>query len=291
MTDYERLRGSPNPAPVEEKQTGFEVWRVRMGRALTFPHPCEIIPPMKIIADMHVHTVASGHAYSTVNEIARAARRKKLEAFAITDHGPALPGGPHLYHFGAMRFIPERICGIRVLRGVEANIVGPRGELDMPDSYLARLDFVMAGFHDGCGFDGRGIVANTDAVLRAMEHPRVMAIAHSGNPEFQVDIEQLVKGAAATGTALEINNSSLSLSRKGSKPNCELLAELSARHGALVVVGSDAHIAQGVGEFSDAIAVLEQAGIPVEQVVNSSFGRLLAFLGVENVPESGDRQR
>lgn len=237
---------------------------------------------MKIIADMHVHSVASGHAYSTINELARAARRKRLEALAITDHGPALPGGPHLYHFGAMRFIPERICGVRVLRGAEANIVGPGGELDMPESYLARLDFVMAGFHEGCGFDGRGMTANTEAVLLAMENPRVRAVAHSGNPEFPVDMEALVRGAVATGTALELNNSSFAMSRRGSRPNCELLAELAARHGALLVVGSDAHIAQGVGEFDNAVAVLEKTGIAAGQVVNSSYSRLMEFLGLRD---------
>ncbi len=245
---------------------------------------------MRIIADMHVHTVASGHAYSTVNELARAARRKRLEAFAVTDHGPALPGGPHLYHFGAMRFIPERICGVRVLKGVEANIIGPGGELDMPEPYLARLEFVMVGFHDGCGFDGRGMASNTDAVLRAIENPRVRAVAHSGNPEFPVDLEALVKGAAATGTALEINNSSFSMSRRGSRPNCEFLAELVAQHGALLVVGSDAHIAQGVGEFDDAVAVLAKAGIAAEQVVNSSYDRLMEFLGLEEAPAPGYRR-
>src|SRR5512146_3220126 len=56
---------------------------------------------LKIVADMHTHTIASGHAYSTVNELAHAAAAKGLAAMAITDHGPALPGGPHLYHFGA----------------------------------------------------------------------------------------------------------------------------------------------------------------------------------------------
>jgi putative hydrolase len=71
---------------------------------------------MEIIADMHTHTVASGHAYSTVNELAQAARAKGLKALAITDHGPTLPGGPHLYHFGAMRFIPTLIDGVRIFR-------------------------------------------------------------------------------------------------------------------------------------------------------------------------------
>jgi len=240
---------------------------------------------MKIIADMHTHSLASGHAYSTVNEMAQEASRKGLQAFALTDHGPALPGGPHLYHFGAMRFIPDWISGVRILRGVEANIIDRDGALDMPDSYLAKLDFAMAAFHEDCGFNDQGIDRNTDAVLRAMNNPRVKAIAHSGNPAFPVHLEKLVQGALQTGTALEINNSSFAMSRKGSRPRCEQLATLIARSGAMVVVGSDAHIAQGVGEFENAVDVLLQAGIRGEQVVNSSYKRLMAFLGRQEVPE------
>jgi len=240
---------------------------------------------MKIIADMHTHTVASGHAYSTVNEMAQEASRKGLQALAFTDHGPALPGGPHLYHFGAMRFIPPWISGVRILRGVEANIIDRDGTLDMPDSYLAKLDFAMAAFHEDCGFNDQGIDRNTEAVLRSMSHPRIKAIAHSGNPAFPVHLEKLVQGALETGTALEINNSSFAMSRKGSRPYCEHLATLIAQSGAKVVVGSDAHIAQGVGEFDNAVDVLLKAGIRCEQVVNSSYKGLMAFLGLEEVPE------
>ena len=240
---------------------------------------------MKIIADLHTHTVASGHAYSTVNEMAQEASRKGLQALAFTDHGPALPGGPHLYHFGAMRFIPAWISGVRILRGVEANIIDRDGALDMPDSYLARLDFTMAAFHEDCGFDDQGIDGNTEAVLKAMKNPLVKAIAHSGNPAFPVHLDKLVQGALETGTALEINNSSFAMSRKGSRPHCEQLARLIAQSGARVVVGSDAHIAQGVGEFDNALEVLHRAGVGDEQVVNSSYKRLMAFLGLEEMPE------
>jgi len=240
---------------------------------------------MKIIADLHTHTVASGHAYSTVNEMAQEASRKGLQALALTDHGPALPGGPHLYHFGAMRFIPAWISGVRILRGVEANIIDRDGSLDMPDSYLAKLDFVMAAFHEDCGFNDQGIDKNTDAVLRAMSHPLVKAIAHSGNPAFPIHLEALVQGALQTGTALEINNSSFAMSRKGSRPYCEQLATLIARSGTKVVVGSDAHISQGVGEFDNALEVLLTAGIRSEQVVNSSYKGLMAFLELAEAPE------
>ncbi len=241
---------------------------------------------MIIIADMHSHTIASGHAYSTVNEMAAEAARKGLRALALTDHGPAMPGGPHLYHFGAMRFIPPWISGVRILRGAEANITGADGAIDLPETYLARLDYVMAGFHTGCGFEAMGVAANTDAVLLAMRNPLVRGVAHPGNPEYQVDLEALVQGAVETGTALEINNSSLSVSRRGSRHNCEQLARLIARKGALVVVGSDAHIAQGVGEFGDAVQLLARAGVAEDQVVNSSFSRLMEFLGIKENPDA-----
>ena len=236
---------------------------------------------MNIVADMHTHTIASGHAYSTLNELAAEAARKGLLAIAITDHGPALPGGPHMYHFGAMRFFPEKICGVRIFRGIEANILDSQGTLDLPEPYLRKLDFVMAGLHEGCGFDGAGLGHNTEAVINAMGNPLVKAISHPGNPLFPLDYKAVVTAARRTGTALEMNNTSFSISRKGSAPNCENLAQLIARHGAPLVIGSDAHIAQMVGVFDDALSVVEQAGIPETQVVNSSMERLLAFLGLE----------
>jgi putative hydrolase len=236
---------------------------------------------MNIVADMHTHTVSSGHAYSTVNELAAEAARKHLWGIAITDHGPALPGAPHLYHFGAMRFIPATISGVRILRGVEANILDSRGTLDLPESYLQKLDFVMAGLHEGCGFDGRECADYTEALINAMANPLVKAVSHPGNPLFPIDQEAFVAAAVRTGSALELNNSSFSVSRKGSRPNCEKLARLAARHGALVIIGSDAHIAQMVGSFDDAVAAVEATGIPAKQVINASREGLLRFLALE----------
>jgi len=244
---------------------------------------------MKIIADMHTHTISSGHAYSTINELASAAAAKDLKALAITDHGPNLPGGPHLYHFGAMRFIPREINGVRIILGCEANILDCEGRIDLPDSYLQRLDFIMAGFHEFCGFDEAGIVRNTDAMINAMNNPSIHAISHPGNPIFPVDYEAVARAASATGTALEINNSSFNLSRCGSRPNCEKLAHEVKRFNAPVIVGSDAHIAQNVGEFSSALEVILGAGIHEIQVVNSSIERLANFLRIPDfmqVPEN-----
>ncbi|WP_432821878.1 PHP domain-containing protein [Trichloromonas sp.] len=230
-------------------------------------------------ADLHVHTVASGHAYSTIGEIAQEAARKGVRMVGMTDHGPGLPGGPHPYHFAALRFVPEYLYGVRVLRGIEANILGI-GQLDLDDGLLERLDLVMAGFHEECGFDERGRDENTRALLALMEKPKVKVIAHPGNPNFPLDYRAVVEKSLATGTALEINNSSFCISRRGSAGNCREIIRLCAELGAPVTLGSDAHIAQGVGEFDDALLEVAAAGIRWEQVVNRTFESALAFLGL-----------
>ena len=54
---------------------------------------------MKMIADLHTHTVASTHGFSTIKEIVDVAAQKGLSAVAITDHTPASTDGPHVWHF------------------------------------------------------------------------------------------------------------------------------------------------------------------------------------------------
>ena len=47
---------------------------------------------MKYILDTHTHTLASGHAYSTIDEMIQAAADKGLKLYALTEHAPAMPG-------------------------------------------------------------------------------------------------------------------------------------------------------------------------------------------------------
>ena len=78
---------------------------------------------MQFVADLHVHTVASGHAYSTVKEIVRVAADKGLLMIALTDHGPGMPGGAHAYHFSNQTALPDSMFGVRILKGIEANVM------------------------------------------------------------------------------------------------------------------------------------------------------------------------
>ncbi|HHT01447.1 MAG TPA: phosphatase [Firmicutes bacterium] len=232
---------------------------------------------MNLVADLHTHTVASGHAYSTINENARAAAARGLEMIGFTDHGPAIRGGPDPYHFGSLRVLPRYLHGVRILRGIEANIMAADGTLDLSEEYLRRLDIVLAGFHPGC-YDGGNVVANTDALIAAMENPYVDIIVHPGNPQYPVDIPVVVREAVRLGICLEINNASFSLSRKGSKDNCQHFARICADQGAILAINSDAHFMGYVGEFREAVAVVKEAGVVPEQVLNTSTERVLDYL-------------
>ena len=82
-----------------------------------------------IIADLHTHTLASTHAYSSLTEMVRAASERGLYAIAITDHGKAMPGSPRDWYFGNLREVPLRYRGVLTLAGMEANVLDFEGRL------------------------------------------------------------------------------------------------------------------------------------------------------------------
>lgn len=235
-----------------------------------------IVPSIKLVADLHIHTISSGHAYSTVAEIIEAASKKGLKAIAITDHGPAMPGGPHRYHFGNLSVLPEIEKDVIILRGVEANIMDMDGSVDLPEYYLSLLDIVWAGLHIPC-FQPATRSLNTKALLNALENPYVDGIVHPGNPDFPIDEIALVKAAAKRGKLLEINNSSFVV-RRGSRTSCQEIARLVAQSGALVALNSDAHLARYVGCSETALQLAVESGISPEQIVNSDLSLLKGFL-------------
>ena len=236
---------------------------------------------MKLKVDLHTHTVASGHAYSTIMEMAKAAKDKGLEAIAITDHGPALPGGAHPFHFWNLRVLPKEIFGVRILKGAEANIINSRGELDLEDELLKTLDVVLVAFHPGCGYEDKGVTENTKSMILAMENPHVHIVAHPGNPSFPMDASKIVVAAEKYNVSIEINNSSLlsTTSRFGSYKSCLSIATEAYKSGLDIVVTSDAHIASSVGNFNEAISLTSKAGFSEKKILNSSVDKVLNFLG------------
>lgn len=232
------------------------------------------------LADLHVHTTASGHAYSTVTEIVGTAAERGLELIAICDHGPACPGGAHPYHFWNLKALPSVLSGVRILKGVEADVLDSDNGLDLPDEMLSLLDFVAVGFHPECGFDDGDVARNTDALLRAIANPLVDMVTHPGNGAFPVDRDAVVSAAVEHGVILELNN--FTFVGNGSRGKWTHLerdfAEAAVAAGALIAIGSDAHFHLHVGEFTAALAVAEEIGLRAEQLVNRDAATVIAHL-------------
>ena len=165
---------------------------------------------MNIKIDLHNHTIACGHAYSTFTEIVREASDKKLEIIAITEHGPAHdPKGTTLDFFNTYRVLPDEFNGVRILKGSEVNIITNSGEIDLPENLLKKMDIVIASFHTNCKKTGT-VEENTQAYINAMKNPYIDIIGHPDDiSNFPYCPERLVKAAVESDVALEVNNSSV----------------------------------------------------------------------------------
>ena len=222
----------------------------------------------KPVADLHTHTLASPHAYSTLTENATAAAAVGLLAVACTDHGPKVADGMHPWHFGNMRILPDHIAGIRHLRGVEANICDFDGALDLSDARLNATEIVIASMHQ-CAMPLGTKEEISAAWLAVAENPLVDIIGHCGTPEYEFDYEAVIPVFGRHGKVVEINEGTFRV-RQASLASCKRVAELCMKHGVRVAVNSDAHYHEHVGRMPAAVALLGEIGFPKELIINSS---------------------
>jgi putative hydrolase len=232
---------------------------------------------MRLVIDTHVHTCASGHAYSTIQENAREARNKGMAMIAITDHGPAMCGAPNRVYFNNLKVVPGKIDGVRIIKGAEVNILDFTGKLDLPKTTLTRLEWVIASLHDLC-ITPATVQEHTEALVKVLQNPLVDGIAHPGNPQFQVDIDTVVAAAAKYHKLIEINNHSFTTARKGSAGNCRQFAAKCKEFGVRVICGSDAHMSFEIGEFAQVYRLFEEVSMPEELILNASVERFETYL-------------
>lgn len=221
---------------------------------------------MKIEVDVHTHTVLCGHAFSTISENAHYAKKAGLKGFVLTEHGPKIPKGAPEYIINIFGIIPEKIENVRIYRGAEANILDFNGIIDISEINQSKLDFLIASLHDDVIQPG-SISQNTEAMIRALNNPRVDSIGHPDNPYFEIDYDGLVKEAKHTDKILEINNHSF-LYRKGSHKNCIKILNLCKKNDVRISVGSDAHICFAIGLFDFALKEIKESGFPKELIIN-----------------------
>lgn len=226
---------------------------------------------MKDLLDVHTHTIASVHAYSTLREMITAAKEKGLRLIGIADHAPSMPGAFHEFYFCNFKVIRPEAYGIDVVMGAELNILDFTGSVDLKEHLLSRLDYAIASLHDPCIRPGT-IAQNTAALIGAMRHPKVKIIGHPDNPMYPVDFSALARAAHDQHVLLEINNSSYTPggSRAGSRELVSDLLTACQKYGTAVILGSDAHIDLDVGNHHYAQEMIASCNFPEELVINGS---------------------
>lgn len=226
---------------------------------------------IKPVFDLHTHTVASGHAYGTLLENLTEAKRKGLLAMGTSDHSPGMIHTTNKAFFENYKILPREVNGVRLMRGMEANIVDYDGTVD-GGLVMRELDYVIASLHTPCIKSG-SVEDNTRAVIGAMKNPWVKIIGHPDDARYPLDIDQVVRAAKEYGVALELNNSSLrpTCTRKNGAVLEKVLAQTIMKYGAKAVMGSDAHVWCDVGNFKECTAMLEDIHFPEELLLNQSL--------------------
>ena len=236
-------------------------------------------------SDLHTHTRYS-HGRGTIEANVKAAINIHLKTIGITDHGPGHVG------FGVPRKKIAEIkaeiiqlrrvyTNIEILFGIEANIMGPHGRLDLKPDEISYFDYVCAGWHFGA-FDGftpagvgrtienmaRGSAAkatrkqllrNTDMITNAIKAGGIKFITHPGD-KAPVDMLEVAAVCAQTGTLLEINTNHMSLTS-------DTIKEIMLTN-VLFIINSDAHSTERIGDFQVAIELIKETGLDPARVVN-----------------------
>lgn len=234
---------------------------------------------MKNVLDIHTHTLASGHAYNTIMEMAKEASEKGLSLLGITEHAPAMPGTCHEFYFLNLKVLKRSMYGITVLFGAEVNIVDYNGKLDLRESILKKMDLVIASLHIPCLKPGTK-EENTRAYLKAMENPYVNVIGHPDDSRYLIDYEALVKGAKEHHVLLELNNNSLNPEggRVDPLPNDIMMLELCKKYKVPIIINSDAHCTYDIGNHCYCNSVIEMVNFPEELIVNRSVEEVKKYL-------------
>lgn len=233
---------------------------------------------MKLLSDLHTHTIASGHAYTTLMENINYCSENGIKILGTSDHGPSMPGAPHIWNISNLRVVPRTVNGVIVLKGCEANILDTEGTLDISENVASYIDYLIASFHEPV-FSPCSLEENMSAILNAIDrNEKVEILGHLGNPRYDLDYKTIVEKAKEKDIMIEINNTSLlGDTRHGSESNCKKIAELCKENKTKIIVSSDAHIAFSIGQFDKAIEMLKSIDFPEELIMNDP-DRLIAHL-------------
>jgi DNA polymerase (family 10) len=226
----------------------------------------ELIDYKDIRGDLHIHSNYSDGTNS-IKEIAEFAKSLGYEYIAITDHSKTAryAGGIDEKRLEEEMVEIDRVqseVGIRIFKGIELEILKD-GRLDFDDNILRKLDVVIGAVHIFSKQD------MTEAILKACSNPNVDVIAHptgrliSRREGYRIDINKIIKHAASTNTALEINSyyDRLDLS--------DVNAKKAKENGVKIILGSDAHNLRMMKGMRFGVGIARRAWLSKSGVLNS----------------------
>jgi DNA polymerase (family X) len=231
----------------------------------------DLVTLKQIHGDLHMHTTESD-GRATLEEMAENARALGYQYIAITDHSKALAMANGLDEKRVVDFAArvralnrEGALGIRIFSGIECDIKRD-GAMDLEDSALAELDFVIGSVHSYMNLEPAEM---TDRMLRAVANPWVRVIAHPTGrmllhrDGFQFDFDRVAAEAAGRRVAFEINSSP---ERLDLPP--PMLRAAKAK-GCQFIISTDAHHPKHLGNMRLGVTIARRGWLTPADVINT----------------------
>ena len=241
----------------------------------------KLIEVKDIKADLQTHSTWSDGKLSML-EMAQAAAKRGIKVIAFTDHSASLgvTGGlkmeDHKKQAAEIKKIQKQLGdSILVLHASEVEIKAD-GTLDYPDEFLATLDLVLASMHTSLRQPRDKV---TQRVINAIRNPYVDIIGHPTGrliPDREgadLDMEAVLKAAAETGVAMEINAHPSRLDLD------DMYARRAKELGIPISINTDSHSAEDFDNLFYGVATARRAGLTKQDVINTwSTKKLLDWL-------------
>ncbi len=236
--------------------------------------------------DLHLHTTASGHAHNTILEYINRGKELKMKIIGISDHGPGNDDTlVNELYFRTISRMPKFVNGLRILKGIEANITDSKGSLDVSDSTIEdKLDYVMANLHFGSAYKDSGKVKNTRALISAIRSGKIDVVTHPfWMRHFEIDIEKISQEACIHNVLLEVDTHYISEHQL--KPYMiETLAKMIKivkKYKKKVIVGSDAHNIWEMADDTPLKKIKNKIGLTNKMIINNYPKELLKLLRID----------
>lgn len=233
--------------------------------------------------DLHIHTIASGHAYNTILEYINRAKELGMTIIGISDHSASNSGSlVNDIYFSELKRIPRVINGVTILRGVEADILTD-GTIDLSARAESNLDYVMAGLHKGQQFEDRGKAENTERVVQVLQSGRIKILTHPYlTSRVDFDVRAVAEAACSNNVLLELNISTFEFKQDDVLvENLKTMLEVVKKHGKKIIVNSDAHTVWQLADESPLENLKGRVDLPHELIINNYPEELLEFLNIQ----------